>query len=184
MRASAIAAAAGLRVAGHDRPLIVATFPGFLANPFSRLMEQAYAGNGLAAVHVVSHGRDPGRHRRSRGRCVWRRSPRQRPRRFLLGTPAASEADALAAAAGIVDQLDGWLAAGVPLVTTIHNGPMLRDLRAEAERRVAQAIVDRASLVHLLTASTPAVLDGWLDLAAALGPHSAPQLRLGARGGR
>ena len=66
-----------------------------------------------------------------------------------------------------MEQLDAWRAAGVPLVTTIHNGPMLRDRRAEAERRVAQAIVDRASLVHLLTASTPALLDGWLDLAAA-----------------
>ena len=70
-----------------------------------------------------------------------------------------------------MEQLDAWLAAGVPLVTTIHNGPMLRDRRAEAERRVAQAIVDRASLVHLLTASTPAALDGWLDLAAARCVH-------------
>ena len=74
-----------------------------------------------------------------------------------------SQAEVLAEADRVVAQLDVWLAADVSLVTTIHNGPMLRDRRAAAEQRVAQAIVDRASLVHLLTASTPEALAGWLD---------------------
>lgn len=171
VRAAAIAAAAELRMAGHDRPLIVATFPGFNANPFSTLMEQAYAGHGLAAIHVAStaeiqavvDSRDEGAYR-----AVLHVNG---PDRFLLDAPAASEADALATADRVVEQLDAWLAAGVPLVTTIHNGPLLRDRRAQAERRVAQAIVDRASLVHLLTASTPAALEGWLDLGAARCVH-------------
>ena len=166
-----MAAAADLRAAGHEHPLIVATFPGFYANPFSVLMEQAYASHGLAAIHVAStseiqavvDGRETGGYR-----AVLHVNG---PDRFLQDTRASTEAEALAAADGVVEQLDAWLADGVQLVTTIHNGPMLRDRRAEAERRVAQAIVDRASLVHLLTASTPAALDGWLDLAAARCVH-------------
>jgi beta-1,4-mannosyltransferase len=169
--AAGLAAAADLRAAGHDRPLIVATFPGFHANPFSTLMETAYATRGLAAVHVVStpeihavvDGREDGGYR-----AVLHVNG---PDRFLQDTRAATEAEALAAAEGVIEQLDAWLAAGVQLVTTIHNGPMLRDRRADAERRVAQAIVDRASLVHLLSASTPAALDGWLDLATARCVH-------------
>ena len=167
VRAAAIAAAAELRSAGHERPLIVATFPGFHANPFSVLMEQAYASHGLAAIHVASvgeiqavvAGREAGAYR-----AVLHVNG---PDRFLQDTRTATEIEALAAADAVIAQLDAWLAGGVQLVTTIHNGPMLRDRRAQAERRVAQAIVDRASLVHLLTASTQAALDGWLDLAAA-----------------
>ena len=185
VRAAAMAAAAELRAAGHEPPLIVATFPGFHANPFSVLMEQAYASHGLAAIHVASaaeiqavvEGREAGGYR-----AVLHVNG---PDRFLEDTRTATEIEALAAADVVVEQLDAWLADGVQLVTTIHNGPMLRDRRAEAERRVAQAIVDRASLVHLLTASTQAALDGWLDLAAARCVHvPAPQLRRGARSAR
>ena len=167
VRAAALAAAAELRAGRDDRPLIVATFPGFHANPYSRLMETAYASHGLAAVHVASateiqavvDGREAGAYR-----AVLHVNG---PDRFLEDAHAATEIEALTAAESVIEQLDAWLAAGVQLVTTIHNGPMLRDRLAEAERRVAQAVVDRASLVHLLTASTPASLDGWLDLAAA-----------------
>jgi len=187
VRAAAMAAAAELRAAGHDRPLVVATFPGFHANPFSTLMETAYASHGLAAAHVASvaeiqavvDGREAGGYH-----AVLHVNG---PDRFLQDTRAATESDALAAAENVVEQLDAWLASGVQLATTIHNGPMLRDRRAEAERRVVQAIVDQASLVHMLTASTPAALDGWLDLAAARSvhvPHPNYDAALGAPGDR
>jgi glycosyltransferase involved in cell wall biosynthesis len=187
VRTAATAAAAELRAAGHDQPLIVATFPGFHANPFSTLMETAYASHGLAAVHVASVGEIKAvvDGRQAHGyRVVLHVNG---PDRFLQDARTASKADALATAEKVVEQLDAWLAAGVQLVTTIHNGPVLRDRRAGAERRVAQAVVDRASLVHLLTASTPAALDGWLDLAAAHCvhvPHPNYDAALGAPGDR
>ena len=187
VQAAATAAAERLRADGHDRPLVVATFPGFHANPFSTLMEQAYAAHGLAAIHVaaateiqaVVDGRKADGYR-----AVLHVNG---PDRFLQGIAVATETDALAAADAVVKQLDAWLAAGMFLATTIHNGPMLRDRRAEAERRIAQAIVNRASLVHLLTASTPAALVGWLDLGEARCvhvPHPNYDAVLGAPGDR
>jgi beta-1,4-mannosyltransferase len=164
-------AADELSAGGHARPTIVATFPGFHANPFSRLMELAYPHHGLAAVDVSSvaeidevvAGRDDGGYA-----AILHVNG---PDRFLQGMRPESDGDGLAAADRVIAQLDAWMAAGVALITTIHNGPMLRDRRAPAEQRVAQAIVDRASLVHVLTASTPEALDGWLDLSNAAVVH-------------
>jgi glycosyltransferase involved in cell wall biosynthesis len=170
--ARAAAAAAGrLRVAGHGRPIVVATFPGFHANPFSTLMELAYPRHGLAAVHVASideiaevvTGRETGRY----GAVLHVNGPD----RFVHDVRGGTDEEALADADRVVAQLDSWLADGVSLVTTVHNGPMLHDRRAAAEQRVAQAVVDRANLVHLLTASTPDVLAGWLDLSMARTVH-------------
>ena len=167
---AARAAAQRLRADGHA-PVIVLTFPGFHANPYSTLMELAYPRHGLAAVHVASveeidevvAGRVAGRY----GAVLHVNGPD----RFAHDIRTGSQAEVLAEADRVVAQLDVWLAADVSLVTTIHNGPMLRDRRAAAEQRVAQAIVDRASLVHLLTASTPEALAGWLDLSKARTVH-------------
>ena len=160
-----------LRAGGHARPMIVATFPGFHANPFSRLMELAYPRHGLAAVDVwsvaeideVVDGREGGGYA-----AVLHVNG---PDRLLQDSRPETDSEVLAAADRAVARLDAWMAAGVALITTIHNGPMLRDRRANAEQRVAQAIVDRASLVHVLTASTPEALDGWLDLSKAAVVH-------------
>ena len=169
--ALARAAADRLRAGGHARPVVVATFPGFHANPFSTLMELAYPRHGLAAVHVASvdeigeviAGRETGEYV-----SVLHVNG---PDRFVHNARTGSEAEALADADRVVARLDTWLADGVSIVTTVHNGPMLRDRRAAAEQRVAQAIVERAALVHLLTASTPQALDGWLDLSRARTVH-------------
>jgi len=168
---AAAAAADRLRAKGHARPIVVATFPGFHANPFSTLMELAYPRHGLAGVHVASvdevaeivAGREAGRYD-----AVLHVNG---PDRFLHEVRIGSEAEALAGADRVVAQLDAWLADGVSLVMTVHNGPMLRDRRAVAEQRLAQAVADRANLVHLLTASTPDALAGWLDLSTARTVH-------------
>lgn len=168
---AAVAAADRLRANDHGRPIVVATFPGFHANPFSTLMELAYPRHGLAAIHVASveeiaevvAGREAGGY----GAVLHVNGPD----RFLHDVRTGSEAEALAEADRVVAQLDSWLADGVSLVMTVHNGPMLRDRRAAAEQRVAQAIVNRANLVHLLTASTPDALAGWLDLSTARTVH-------------
>ena len=165
--ALALAAAERLRADGHAKPTIVATFPGFHANPFSRLMELAYPRHGLAAVDVATVAEIgevvAGREGSSYAAVLHVNGPD----RFVQDIRPETEADVLVAADRIVARLDAWLAAGTVLITTIHNGPMLRDRRAPAEQRVAQAIVDRASLVHVLSASTPDALDGWLDLSKA-----------------
>ena len=65
--------AENLRNDGHARPTVVATFPGFLANPYSTLMERAYGAHGLAALHVdnaaavaaIVAGSEAGRYRPS-----------------------------------------------------------------------------------------------------------------------
>jgi len=165
------AAADLLRANGHERPIVVATFPGFHANPFSTLMELAYPSHGLAAIHVASvdeigevvAGREAGAYvviLHVNG-----------PDRFVHDVRTGSEAEALADADRVVAQLDAWLGDGVSLVTSIHNGPMLRERRAVAEQRVAQAVVDRAKLVHVLTVSTQDALAGWLDLPTARTVH-------------
>ena len=168
---AADAAAERLRADGHARPVVVATFPGFHANPFSTLMELAYPDHGLAAVHVASVAEiteiDAGREAGGYGVVLHVNGPD----RFVQDIRTGSEAEALADADHVIARLDAWLEGGVSLVMTVHNGPMLRDRRAAAEQRVAQAIVDRANLVHLLTASTPESLAGWLDLSKARTVH-------------
>lgn len=151
-----------LRQAGHRRPRILVTVPGFRANPYGRLMEEAYPRAGLAALPVgradeierVVEGSAAGGyevviHVNAPDRLV--REP---------GGPV----DPAAVADRVLEGADRWIARGASLVMTIHNGPRLRGPQGDAERRVAQGLVDRASLVHLLAADTPAMLAGWISL--------------------
>jgi beta-1,4-mannosyltransferase len=154
--------AALLRARGVDQPTVVITFPGFDPNPFGRMMEQAYEPAGLVPVHVrgiddieaVISGRTPGGYR-----VILHLNG---PDRFVKD--GATDVDAAALADGALARLDAWSCEGIPIVMTVHNGPVFDDRRAGAERRMAQGIADRASLVHLLSASTPDILDGWLRL--------------------
>ena len=57
-------------------------------------------------------------------------------------------------------EVDAWVAGGAVLVASIHNGPRLVGARGVAERQVAQGVVDRARVVHVLTATMPQVLAG------------------------
>ena len=158
-------AAARLRNAGHDRPLVLATYPGFIANPYAALMERSFSEHGLAAIHVgepdavdaIVDAASAGGYRVA--------VHLNAADRFVRTMPPS--ADAVAIAATTLSRVDGWRARGAAIITTIHNGPQHDGNRGEAERTVAQGIVDRADLVHLLTVSTPALLEGWLDLSRA-----------------
>ena len=160
--AAAAALASDLRQAGHRRPIIVVTVPGFHANPFARLMEQAYPQAGLAALPVerleeierVVEGSRAGEY----GVVIHVNAPDRLVRAQVgPGGPAA-------AAARVLGDVDRWIASGATLIMTIHNGPRLRGPEADAERLVAQGLADRASMVHLLAADTPAMLEGWITL--------------------
>ena len=151
-----------LRSDGHQDPVIVATFPGFHPNPYGRLMEQAYAASGLAALHVdgveaidaIVDGAAAGRYR-----VVVHLNA---PDRFVKDERGLAALDS--AADGALSRIDQWAAAGSTLVASIHNGARLTDERAPAERRVAQGIMDRADLIHILSASTPDLLSDWITV--------------------
>jgi beta-1,4-mannosyltransferase len=160
--ATASALADGLRARGHRSPVIVATFPGFSPNPYGRLMETANEAFGFAAIHLdrpgeidaVVAGAAPNGYRVV-VHC-------NAPDRFV---PRAHEAAALSAATeAAIARIDAWIAASAILVTSVHNGARLSGDAGTAERRVAQAIADRARLIHVLTASTPRRLAEWIHL--------------------
>ena len=158
----ALLTAARLRGAGHARPRLVVTLPALEGNPYTTMMEQAYEANGLAAVHVddledaaaaidarLGGAFDAVLHVNASNRLVWR---------------ARDEAAAAAASATTLERIDAWRASGVPLVVTVHDGPILGPVHADAERSLAQGIADRAAVIHVLTRTTPAVLGDWLRL--------------------
>ena len=158
----ALLTAARLRGAGHARPRLVVTLPALEGNPYTTMMERAYEANGLAAVHVddledaaaaidarLGGAFDAVLHVNASNRLVWR---------------ARDEAAAAAASATTLERIDAWRASGVPLVVTVHDGPILGPVHADAERSLAQGIADRAAVIHVLTRTTPAVLGDWLRL--------------------
>ena len=159
---AAATAAAALRAAGHPRPRVLATLPGFKTNPYGRLMEQAFASLGLAAVPVeraeeierVVHGSREGGYEA----VVHVNAPDRLVREMGVAVEPGGAAERVLA------DVDRWLAMGASLVVSIHNLPRLRGPQAEAERLVAQGLVDRASLVHLLSAETQAALGFWINL--------------------
>ncbi len=154
--------AADLRIDGHPRPTVVATFPGFLANPYGSLMERAYRAHGLVALHVdngaavdaIVAGSEAGGYR-----SVVHLNASDR----LVGS-GSSDSEARGEADRALGQVDAWVAGGAVLVTSIHNGPRLVGARGIAERQVAQGVVDRARVVHVLTATTPEVLADWIRI--------------------
>lgn len=151
-----------LRDAGHAEPRIVITLPALEGNPYTELMEEAYEPTGVAALHVDNledaaaaiaerraGGYDTVLHINASNRLVW---------------GAKEPAAAMAASRDALARIDGWRSAGVPLVVTVHDGPILGPDQAAAEQALAQGIADRAAAIHVLTASTPRILEGWLRL--------------------
>ena len=164
LTAEAVAAdrASLLRAAGWADPVILATYPAFHANPYSRLMERAYAGHGLAAVHVdrvedvdaIVAGAATGGYRAA----VHLNAP-DRFVRSVRDTEAAATT-----AAGTWSASTPGSPRGQRCVTTIHNGPRYEGYIGAAERVVAQGILDRAAMIHVLAAATPRLLAGWVTL--------------------
>jgi beta-1,4-mannosyltransferase len=160
--AAAATLASDLRIAGHRQPMIIVTVPGFHANPFARLMEQAYPQAGFAAIPVERADEIEriveGSHAGGYGVVIHVNGPD----RFVRGQGGPLGPGT--AADRVLRDVDRWLALRASLVMTIHNGPRLRGPDADAERLVAQGLADRASLVHLLAADTAAMLAGWIKL--------------------
>ena len=167
--AEAVAAAERLRGQGHARPRIVMTLPALEGNPYTRLMESGFASKGLAAIHVdtledaaaVVAARAAGDFEavllvNASNRLVW---------------PAPDAAAAARVVESALAMLDRWRADGVPLAVTVHDGAILGPVHAAAEQALAQGIADRADVIHVLTASTPALIGDWLRLDPARTTH-------------
>ena len=77
---------------------------------------------------------------------------------------ALSEADAAARIDGFTATLDPFLVAGGQLVWTVHNTLPHGDRMAAAEARLQQAIVDRATVVHVLAERTPELVRDWFTI--------------------
>jgi glycosyltransferase involved in cell wall biosynthesis len=77
-----------------------------------------------------------------------------------------NEAAARAALTRFIARLDRFIAAGGALVWTVHN-TLPHDARMpELEAALQQAIVDRATVVHVLSANTPQAVADWFTIPA------------------
>lgn len=77
---------------------------------------------------------------------------------------ATTPAEAKERTAAFLDQLDRFRSHGGSLIWSVHN-IVPHDCRfPQLEARLQQAIVDRATLVHVLSASTPEAVAPWFTL--------------------
>jgi glycosyltransferase involved in cell wall biosynthesis len=84
--------------------------------------------------------------------------------RILEDSP--NESTAKATLAKFVARLDRFVAAGGSVVWTVHN-TLPHDARMPAlEAALQQAIVDRATMVHVLSANTPQAVAEWFSIPA------------------
>ena len=157
------AAAAQLRAQGHAAPVLLAYHQASPDNPFQDLLYRRAWDHGLAPVplwdaadidrlpELVPAGMRAVLH------LHW-------VNRVVGSSPDAAEAAVRAGA--FAARLDGVRAAGIPIVWTAHN-VLPHDTPYPAEDAlVRKAIVERASLIHLLAAGTPELAAPWYEIPA------------------
>lgn len=159
--ASAIRHLEGL---GVDEPILLAYHPIARMNPYQALLYSRTWKHGIATIplyhlddldNVVAVASAAG------ARVVlhlhW-------TNRILEDSP--SEAAAKATLAKFIVGLDRFVAAGGSLAWTVHNA-LPHDARMPVlEAALQQAIVDRATIVHVLSANTPQAVAEWFSIPA------------------
>ena len=160
----AAAALRHLEALGHGEPILLAYHPIARMNPYQALLYSRVWEHGLAAVplfdlaeldDLVSFARSAG------ARLVlhlhW-------TNKILEATP---DADAARAALDrFVATLDRFLAGGGHLAWTVHNVLPHGATMPALEAALQQAIVDRCSVVHVLSANAPAAVAEWFRIPA------------------
>jgi glycosyltransferase involved in cell wall biosynthesis len=149
-------AVAALRaVAWAEEPLLLAAHPSYLTNPYQSLLYSAAWEEGIAPVRMPRQAQlEELRTLQSSGiptalHLHWLH-PVQRD--------AASDADARGLGAAFVRELDDYIGRGGRLVWTVHN-VLPHETRFEAaEIALTAAVVERAHVIHVLTAGTPALV--------------------------
>jgi len=159
--ASAIRHLEGL---GVEEPILLAYHPIARMNPYQALLYSRTWNHGIATIplyhlddldDVVAVASAAG------ARVVlhlhW-------TNRILEDSP--SESAAKATLAKFIARLDRFVAAGGSLAWTVHNA-LPHDARMPAlEAALQQAIVDRATIVHVLSANTPQAVAEWFSIPA------------------
>lgn len=165
----AVAAVRHVEGLGHERPILLAYHPVARVNPYHQLLygqawragvapvplyhladlEVLEAAAAAAGVPLVLH-------------LHW-------TNKILEG--AATEAAAVAALETFLGRLDALLAAGGHVAWTVHNVIPHDAVRPALEARLQQGIVDRATIVHTLSANTLEAVAGWFSIPAEKAVH-------------
>ena len=154
----------GLRgVAWHDAPLLLAYYPVYAGNPYQSLLYGAAREHGIAPVPMPRvEGFDELRELQARGiasvlHLHWLHAVQR---------DATSEQAARRRARSFLDRVDAYLAAGGRLAWTVHNALPHETRFERAEIDLTQAIIERASVIHVLTERTPELVSSWYSLPA------------------
>lgn len=147
---------------GFDEPILLAYHPTSRLNPYQALLYSRAWKHGIAAfpLYYLDDFDDVLAVAAAAGARVvlhlhW-------TNKVLEGSP--TEAAARAALEKFVARLDRLLAVGGALAWTVHN-ILPHDARMpELEAALQQAIVDRSTIVHVLSANTPQAVAEWFTI--------------------
>ncbi len=159
-----------VRGAGHDRPMVLATWPFDPENPFQALLTSRVEEFGIVPVGMdrLADLDDPVALPALvalRGQGVEVVLHLHWLARVLRGV--TSEAEGLERVASFLAALDAFLAAGGRLVWTVHN-VLPHDTRFPAlDLELRRGVVARADIVHVLSAGTVAAAAPSYDIPAA-----------------
>ena len=152
-----------LEATGHPEPLLLLFHPPARTNPFQRLLYGEGWRRGVVALPVADLADAEAIAEVARGRVAlvlhlhWLNGVTER---------AESAEEAGGQATAFLARLDSLRALGCRLAWTIHNA-LPHGVRFEAEAvAVRRGVVERAALVHALTASTPAEVAPWFSVPA------------------
>jgi glycosyltransferase involved in cell wall biosynthesis len=163
-RRVALDAAAGVRqleAVGAVDPIVLACHPMSASNPYQQLLYARAWEHGIAPIPMrrIEDLADLPSPASLRARVAvhlhW-------TNRILAG--ATSDDDATARIDALLGIMDPFLAGGGQLVWTVHNTLPHGDRLASAEGRLQQAIVDRATVVHILAERTPDLVRDWFTI--------------------
>ncbi len=157
----AAAAVRQLEAIGVEDPIVLACHPISANNPYQQLLYGRAWEHGVAPIPMgrfedIADLPSPSSLRaRVAVHLHW-------TNKILAG--ATSDEEAMARIDAVTAILDPFLAGGGQLVWTVHNTLPHGDRLAAAEGRLQQAIVDRATVVHVLAARTPDLVRDWFTI--------------------
>lgn len=157
----AVAAARQLEALGVADPIILACHPMSATNPYQQLLYMRAWEHGIAPF--------PMRRLEDLGELPTPTQLRARVALHLHWTNkilagATTEVEASARIDRLTATLDPFLDAGGQLVWTVHNTLPHGELAVTAAARLQQAIVDRATVVHVLAERTPELVRDWFTI--------------------
>ncbi len=150
-----------LEATGHPDPILLLYYPAWPANPFQRLLYGETWSRGIAAIPIEEIDEVDGVLDVVRDRATvvlhlhWLGPVTERAR---------DRVEAGARGMAFLETLDRYGKRGCRITWTIHN-VLPHDARYEEEAvHVRRGVVERASLIHAMTATTPEAAAPWFEL--------------------